>query len=112
MTCLTNNISRYHEHDVEDDVPECKEEKEQKCEQITQGYTTEEKCSNWPLQKCVLSKQKVKKYTPETECKKVPFELCGPAGCPVEPGQEECQDKSETVRFIFFSCLSFGVIHI
>ena len=64
---------------------------------MTQGYTTEEKCTNWPLQKCVLQKQKVKKYTPETECKKVPFELCGPAGCPVEPGPEECQDKTETV---------------
>ncbi len=65
--------------------------------QVTQGYTTEEKCTNWPQQKCVLQKQKVKKYTPETECKKVPFELCGPAGCPVEPGQEQCQDKTETV---------------
>jgi hypothetical protein len=69
---------------------------------VTQGYTTEEKCSNWPLQRCTLQKQKVKKYSPETECKKVPFELCGPAGCPVEPGQEQCQDRKETVSGLFY----------
>ncbi len=69
---------------------------------MTQGYTTEEKCSNWPLQRCTLQKQKVKKYSPETECKKVPFELCGPAGCPVEPGQEQCQDRKETVSGLFY----------
>ena len=83
--------------------------------QVTQGYTTEEKCSTWPTQRCSLQKQKVKKYSPETECKKVPFELCGPAGCPVEPGQEQCQEKKETVSFCsgssrtFFMFTSTGV---
>ena len=48
--------------------------------------------------KCSLETKVVKKYTPETDCKKVPYELCGPSGCPVEAGPEQCFDKSETVR--------------
>ena len=72
-------------------------ENEVKCEQVTQGYSTEEKCTTWPVQKCDLQRQAVKKFTPETECKKVPFELCGPSACPVEPGPEQCQDKEETI---------------
>ena len=39
----------------------------------------------------------MKKFTPETECKKVPRELCGPSGCVLTPGPEECFDKTETV---------------
>merc|ERR1712136_129261 len=63
----------------------------------TQGYTTEQKCSKWPVNKCSLSRKPVKKFSPETECKKVPFELCGPGACPVEQGPEECQDRMETI---------------
>ena len=48
--------------------------------------------------KCTLETKVVKKYTPETDCKKNPFELCGPSACPVEPGPEQCFDKTETVR--------------
>merc|ERR1719515_494002 len=33
--------TRYHEHDVEDDVVECETIQEEKCEDVTQGYTTE-----------------------------------------------------------------------
>ena len=69
---------------------------------MTQGYTTEEKCSAWPVRKCDVTRQRVKKYSPETECKKIPFQLCGPSACPVEPGQEQCQDKEETVHFLYF----------
>merc|ERR1712183_998181 len=35
--------TRYHEHDVEDDVVECETVQEEKCEDVTQGYTTEKK---------------------------------------------------------------------
>ena len=49
------------------------------------------------MNKCSLSRKPVKKFSPETECKKVPFELCGPGACPVEQGPEECQDRMETV---------------
>jgi len=89
--------TRYHEHDVEDDVVECETIQEEKCEDITQGYTTEKKCTKWPKQVCNTQRKRVKKYSPETECKKVPRELCGPSGCLLRPGQPECFDKTETV---------------
>ena len=87
--------TRFHEHDVEDDVVECRTIQEEKCEDVTQGYTTEQKCTKWPKQVCETSRQRVKKYSPETECKKVPRELCGPSGCDLKPGPEECFDKTE-----------------
>ena len=37
------------------------------------------------------------KYSPETDCRKVPRDLCGPSGCVLQPGPEECFDKKETV---------------
>eukprot|EP00095_Tigriopus_kingsejongensis_P001186 maker-scaffold511_size151351-snap-gene-0.23 protein:Tk01186 transcript:maker-scaffold511_size151351-snap-gene-0.23-mRNA-1 annotation:"spt transcription factor family member" len=117
--------TRYHEHEVEDDVVECETIQEEKCEDVTQGYTTEQKCTKWPKQVpeetcnlepqrsckhvtklkctkwpkqvCKNEKKTVKKYTPETECKKVGRELCGPSGCLLQPGPEECFDKKETV---------------
>ena len=85
---------------MQDDVVECVDEVEEKCEDITQGYTTSEQCTKWPVQKCSEVQQKsVKKYSPATECKKVPFELCGPGPCPLEQGEEECQDRTQTVSF-------------
>jgi len=89
--------TRYHEHDVEDDVVECETIQEEKCEDVTQGYTTEKKCTKWPKQVCTKDRKRVKKYSPETECKKVPRELCGPSGCLLKPGPEECFDRTETV---------------
>ena len=74
-----------------------REEKQEKCQQVTQGYTTSDQCTTWPITRCTLETKLVKKYTPETDCKKIPFELCGPSACPVEPGQEQCFDKKETV---------------
>ena len=92
--CETN----YHEHDVEDDVVNCVTVQEEKCEDVTQGYSTEQKCTKWPVQKCDnVEKKSVKKYSPETNCKKVPRELCGPSGCELSPGPEFCFDKQETV---------------
>ena len=46
---------------------------------------------------CTSEKQVVLKYSPETDCKKVPRELCGPSGCILQPGAPECFDKKETV---------------
>lgn len=89
--------TRYHEHEVDDDVVECKTVQDEKCEDVTQGYSTETKCTKWPRQECTNQKQKVKKYTPETDCKKVPIELCGPGGPEPTPGPEECFDRPETV---------------
>ena len=39
----------------------------EKCREVTQGYTTSQECDKWPQQVCELSKQTVKKYSPETE---------------------------------------------
>lgn len=88
--------TRYAEHNVQDDTVECETIKEEKCEVFTQGYTTEQKCTKWPVQKCQTSTGTVKKYSPETECKKVPREVCG-AGTTQIPGAEECFDRKETV---------------
>lgn len=90
--------TRYHEHDVEDDVVECETIQEEKCVDVTQGYTTEQKCTKWPVKKCKSPRtERVKKYSPETDCKKVPRDLCGPSGCVLRPGPEECFDKKETI---------------
>ena len=93
----SNCETRYHEHDVEDDVVECKEVFDEKCEDVTQGYTTEQKCSKWPRTECTKTTVPVKKHTPETECKKVARQLCGPGSCVPQPGPEECFDRKETV---------------
>ena len=89
--------TRYHEHDVEEDKVECETIQEEKCEDVTQGYTTEKKCTKWPKQVCSSNTEQVKKYSPETECKKVPRQLCGPSGCQLAAGPEECFDREETV---------------
>merc|ERR1711973_613753 len=70
----------------------CEGEGPEECKNVTQGYTTEKKCTKWPKQVCKSEKKRVKKYSPETECKKVPRELCGPSGCELKPGPEECFD--------------------
>merc|ERR1711881_677584 len=91
---MGNCETRFHPHEVEDDVVECEETFEEKCEDVTQGYTTESKCSKWPVTKCSPVQTKVVlKHTPETECKKIARQLCGPSGCVPQPGPEECFDK-------------------
>jgi len=91
--CWTRNEA----HDVTDDVVECTEVKEQKCEDETSGYTTQQKCSVWPVQKCEIQSKPVKKFSPRTKCTKVPREVCAPAGCGLSPGPEECYDRVQTV---------------
>jgi len=39
----------------------------------------------------------VKKFTPETRCQKVPVELCGPSGCGVRAGPQECRMELRTI---------------
>jgi len=98
-TCQTvyesSCTTRYEQHDVDEDVVECETIQEEKCVDETQGYTTEEKCTKWPVKKCRTRKSNTKKHSPVTECKKVPREICGP-GNEAVPGEEECFDKVET----------------
>ena len=91
------SLIRYHEHEVDDDVVTCETVQDEKCEDVTQGYTTEQKCTKWPREVCTQETQTVLKYSPETDCRKVPRDLCGPSGCVLQPGPEECFDKKETI---------------
>ena len=56
----------------------------------------EEECKEWPVQKCSVASELVKKFTPETKCHKEPKELCA-SGCGFVQGPEECYDKKETI---------------
>ena len=69
---------------------------EELCLDQVDGYTTTEVCDTWPKDICSVSKKKTKKVKPVTSCRKVPKELCAPAGCGVKEGQEECFDKTVT----------------
>ena len=71
--------------------------KEYKCEVVAKGYNTEEECKSWPVEKCNVRSELVKKITPETSCHKIPKKLCGPAGCALVQGPKECIDKTEVV---------------
>ena len=93
------SFDRYEQHDVADDTANCEDIYEEKCEDVTQGYSTTQQCTKWPVKKCRVENGQVKKFSPVTECKKVPFELCGPGACPVEPGPEECREETRTVSY-------------
>jgi len=90
--CWTKQIP----HEVEDDVAECVTVQDRMCKEETQGYTTQEKCEDWPRQECNVVKKKVTKYTAMTGCHKEPTELCAPAGCGFVEGPEECHDVVKT----------------
>ena len=45
------------------------------------GQTTEQKCEQWPRQKCTKEQKVVTKYSPETSCDQVFRELCAPKKC-------------------------------
>jgi hypothetical protein len=50
-----------------------------------------------PKEVCSLTKQKVKKYTPDTSCEKVPKKMCAPKSCAIAEGPVQCRDKVQTV---------------
>jgi len=99
--CRTEYISecstRNDPHVVEDDVASCRTVKEEKCENVQNGYTTEEKCTKWPREVCTVQKELRKKYNPVTKCEKVPQQLCGPSGCGFREGPEVCHDEVKSV---------------
>ena len=60
-------------------------------------FPTFKDCTDWPVQKCSLRSELVKKVSPETSCEKIPKQMCAPRGCGFVPGPPECFDKTETV---------------
>ena len=70
-------------HDVVDDVVNCRTENVEMCKPMTNGFITEEKCELWPQEKCEVTQQAVKKYSPKVQCKKLPREICS-AGCAIK----------------------------
>merc|ERR1719328_675170 len=66
-------------HEVEDDVAECVTVQDRMCKEETSGYTTKEKCEDWPRQECTVVKKKVTTHIqekPEEECTLEPVKTC------------------------------------
>ena len=79
-TCETTQEA----HDVVDDVVNCRTENVDICKPVTNnGVITEEKCELWPQEKCEVTQQTVKKYSPKVKCKKILREICS-AGCAIK----------------------------
>lgn len=99
--CRTEYISecwtKNDPHLVEDDVPRCQTVYDEKCEQTTSGYVTEENCRKWPREVCTIARESKQKFNPVTKCEKVPQQLCGPSGCGFVQGPEICHDETKTV---------------
>merc|ERR1712227_100044 len=86
-------VTRDEEHQVSEDVPECKTIEEKNCSDDSQGT-----CSTYTRQVCEVKTQQVSRFTPVTACEKNPVELCGPKQCTFkETDEEECHEKSVTV---------------
>ena len=56
---------------MEDDVPRCQTVYDEKCEQTTSGYVTEEDCRKWPREVCTVTRERKQKFNPVTKCEKV-----------------------------------------
>ena len=54
----------------------------------------DQKCEEWPVQKCRLEKKTVKKVHPDTACQKIPREVCVPNNCALKAGPEVCRDEN------------------
>lgn len=53
----------------------------------------DESCEEWPVQRCELIKKTVRKVHPETECRKIPREVCVPNNCAMVQGEQICRDE-------------------
>ena len=83
-------------HEVVDDVVKCRTENVEMCKDVTNGFITENKCELWPQEKCDVTQETVKKYSPKVQCKKVGREICT-AGCLIKEAEPVCNDKVKAV---------------
>jgi len=59
------------------------------------AVSVDQVCEEWPVQKCELVKRNVKKVHPETECRKIPRQVCIPNNCEMVQGEEVCRDEDK-----------------
>lgn len=120
----TNCETTYKTYEIEQDEPVCVMELMQKCEDVniqvpeafraarqddedtssadaTEGgeggsntVTVDQRCEQWPVQKCTLEKKTVKKVHPDTACRKIPREVCVPNNCAMVAADEVCRDEN------------------
>lgn len=57
------------------------------------SITVDQRCEEWPVQKCTLEKKTVKKVHPDTQCRKIPREVCVPNNCALVQADEICRDE-------------------
>ena len=79
--------TRREEYEVEEQFPNCQTVNMKKCEPVTLGLKTEEKCVIWPTQQCTVENKTVTHSHPQTDCRKEPRELCAPGDCPLKDVQ-------------------------
>merc|ERR1711881_241611 len=91
--------THYHKHPVEDDVVSCQTVMDQKCEDVTQGYTTAQECHSWPRQECTTSKVAVEKVTENVQCQKKPRTITVKETCNLEP-QKSCRFVAKLVPLL------------
>ena len=70
-------------YEVEEQFPNCTTVNMEKCEDVTIGLITENRCEVWPVQQCSVENRTVTHSNPKTECRKEPRELCAPGDCPL-----------------------------
>ena len=67
------------------------------------GQTTEQKCEQWPRQKCTKEQKVVTKYSPETSCDQVSRELCAPKKCKESAVSNHIKQKLVLRGFDFYT---------
>jgi hypothetical protein len=84
--------TKYSQDTVESEYPECETVEEEVC----QGDI----CKTFPRVQCQIKTRPELVNTPETSCKTIPANICGPEACPVEEGEETCWDELRDVSLI------------
>ena len=87
----------YHESQVTESVPVCREVLETVC-QDGEGEGGEEICKDYAKQLCDVEEQTVTKRVPETKCQLHEVEVCGPEPCPLTNTEKVCSDEIKEVR--------------
>ena len=91
--CTTRQVG----YEVEEDFPNCSTVNMEKCEDVTVGLKTEQKCEIWPTQRCSVESRRVNHTSPSTQCRKEPRQMCAPPGCSLVQGPVSCVQRMKTI---------------